>query len=118
MHSGASYFDILLCLYFIFIKHFNSLLMKKRIHLRQSISSILKCFSQTYSSPLSIWRRKFILCQASRALVDNTSLPDGIRKIPSPTCFLLVSQPNIEQLAPRIVKISPNQQLCNSTQVR
>jgi hypothetical protein len=30
MHSGASYFDILLCLYFIFIKHFNSLLMKKK----------------------------------------------------------------------------------------
>jgi hypothetical protein len=42
--------------------------------------------------------------QASRVLVDNSSLPDGILKIPSPTCFLLVPQPNIEQLALGIVK--------------
>ena len=86
---------------------------KIRIHLRQSISSVLKCFSQTYSSPVSIWRRKLLsttrsfvimFSQASRVLVDNSSLPDGILKIPSPTCFLLVPQPNIEQLAPGIVE--------------
>jgi hypothetical protein len=85
---------------------------KIRIHLRQSISSVLKCFSQTYSSPVSIWRRKLLsttrsfvitFSQASRILVDNSSLPDGILKIPSPTCFLLVPQPNIEQLAPGII---------------
>ena len=86
---------------------------KIRIHLRQSISSVLKWFSQTYSSPVSIWRRKLLsttrsfvimFSQASRVLVDNSSLPDGILKIPSPTCFLLVPQPNIEQLAPGIVE--------------
>jgi hypothetical protein len=36
--------------------------------------------------------------------VETSSLPDGIRKIPTPLCFLLDPQPNIEQLAPGIVE--------------
>ncbi len=83
------------------------------IHLRQSISSVLKCFSQTYSSPASIWRHKLLsttrslvitFSQASRVAIETSSFPDGILKIPTPVCFLLDPQPNIEQLAPGIVE--------------
>jgi hypothetical protein len=47
------------------------------------------------------------LIQASRVFFDNSSVSAGILKIPTPTCFRLVSQPNMEQFAAGIAKKSP-----------
>ena len=97
------------------ISRYNTINNQK--YLRQSYSSFLKCFSQTYKFPLLICLRKFssttrsfviTLIQAARVFLDNSSCSDGIRKIPTPTCFRLVPQPNMEQFAPGIAKKSMN----------
>jgi hypothetical protein len=47
------------------------------------------------------------LIQASRVFFDNSSVSAGILKIPTPTCFRRVTQPNMEQFAPGIAKKLP-----------